>query len=130
MTTYTQGFKDGAEAVAKRACKNNGTGQCAAICLSHSSLHTKPGKCPEMLTVWVGDIIPSAQPMPDLQVGQTWLGSGWYKTILKFHPKTLQCRCLVKPHGSDYLSTEKPSSFLRWIHQSGAVLISDPKATQ
>lgn len=33
-------------------CKAHGTAQCAAICMSHSSLHTTDGCCPEAKRVW------------------------------------------------------------------------------
>lgn len=37
---------------AAELCKRLGTGECAAICLSHSSLFTAPGQCPESFRVW------------------------------------------------------------------------------
>jgi len=38
---------------ARALCRKLATGQCAAICLQHSSLHTTDGKCPEVETVWM-----------------------------------------------------------------------------
>ncbi len=40
---------------AQALCKRRNTGQCAAICLSYSSLWTTPGSCPEAVTVWGAD---------------------------------------------------------------------------
>lgn len=33
-------------------CRAHGTAQCAALCLTHSSLGTTDGQCPEQLIVW------------------------------------------------------------------------------
>ena len=41
------------EQQAQAFCKRMGTGQCAALCLTHSSLHTSDGKCPEAVRVWM-----------------------------------------------------------------------------
>lgn len=38
---------------AAQLCKKLGTGQCAAICLQHVSIHTTDGKCPEASRVWI-----------------------------------------------------------------------------
>jgi hypothetical protein len=35
------------EKMARAMCKTHGTGQCAALCLSHSSIFTTGGQCPE-----------------------------------------------------------------------------------
>ena len=40
------------EIVVRAICKSEGTAQCAAICLSHSSLNTTNGRCPEAMRVW------------------------------------------------------------------------------
>lgn len=48
--------KETIELAARAVCRHRGTGQCAAICLSHSSCHTTKGQCPEVLTVWREDI--------------------------------------------------------------------------
>ena len=40
------------EAVARALCKSEGTGQCAAMCLSHFARDTKKGKCAESVAVW------------------------------------------------------------------------------
>jgi hypothetical protein len=40
------------EVAARAMCKSRGTGQCAALCLSHSSNFTTSGKCPEAITIW------------------------------------------------------------------------------
>lgn len=34
-------------------CKRLGTGECAAICLSHMSSNTTDGRCPEKERVWM-----------------------------------------------------------------------------
>lgn len=41
----------------KAACRSMGTGQCAAICLSHSSNFTRNGECPEAKQVWTAKAI-------------------------------------------------------------------------
>jgi hypothetical protein len=41
--------------VARALCKRRKTGQCAALCLSHSSLFTTGGGCPEIEIVWRQD---------------------------------------------------------------------------
>lgn len=33
--------------IGRGLCRANGTGQCAPICLTHSSVHTRDGGCPE-----------------------------------------------------------------------------------
>lgn len=38
--------------LARTLCCADGTGQCAAICLSHSSIFTSDGKCPEANRIW------------------------------------------------------------------------------
>lgn len=40
------------EELARTLCRADGTGQCAAICLSHSSNSTSGGKCPEANRIW------------------------------------------------------------------------------
>lgn len=40
------------DAEAETLCRRLGTGQCAAICLSHLSGSTTDGQCPERLRVW------------------------------------------------------------------------------
>lgn len=40
------------EAAARAMCKAEGTAQCAAICLSHFSINTTDGRCPEAMRVW------------------------------------------------------------------------------
>lgn len=40
------------EAAARGMCKNEGTAQCAPICLSHFSIHTTNGQCPEAIRIW------------------------------------------------------------------------------
>lgn len=40
------------ERAAREICKSLNTGQCASICLSHSSLTTGKGKCPSAKNVW------------------------------------------------------------------------------
>lgn len=39
-------------AIAKGLCWARGTEQCAPICMSHSSLHTAGGDCPERDHIW------------------------------------------------------------------------------
>lgn len=40
----------------RTACISQGTGQCAAICLSHMSIH-KLGTCPEIERVWTPEAV-------------------------------------------------------------------------
>lgn len=40
------------EAATRAMCKADGTAQCAAICLSHFSISTTGGQCPEATRVW------------------------------------------------------------------------------
>jgi hypothetical protein len=44
--------KASTEEEARDFCRKMGTGQCAAICLSHMSSTTSDGRCPEALRVW------------------------------------------------------------------------------
>lgn len=44
------------EAIARGLCKSRGTGQCAALCLSHMSIHTTNGQCPEARSIWHREI--------------------------------------------------------------------------
>ena len=44
--------QDVRERLAKALCSSEGTGQCAALCLSHSSNFTSKGECPETSKIW------------------------------------------------------------------------------
>lgn len=50
---WWQGARAETPGQAAEFCKKLGTGQCAAICLSHSSIHTTNGACPEASRVWM-----------------------------------------------------------------------------
>jgi hypothetical protein len=39
-------------AACRAMCKSNGTGQCAAICITHFSTSTQGGACPEATRVY------------------------------------------------------------------------------
>lgn len=63
------------------------------------------------------------------QIGQTWIGCDWKKTILKFNPKSLRIRTRsIEPFGSDWTSAMTREQFSNWIERSRATL--DIKATQ
>jgi hypothetical protein len=44
------------ESVCKQLCKKRGTGQCAALCRTHSSNFTTKGQCPEAEYIWGFDV--------------------------------------------------------------------------
>lgn len=40
------------EKICQGLCRAEGTGQCAPLCLTHASIHTTGGMCPERTKIW------------------------------------------------------------------------------
>lgn len=57
MTKSTRPGWPTKEQIARALCKRRNTGQCAALCLRHSSLFTGKGQCPEALVIFGDDAV-------------------------------------------------------------------------